>query len=222
MSENNKESEVVVKLEKFVYFMANRSAIEDVIGMQVDDIIGELFEEIIKGIRYYSKKGLPDDQLMKILKTMCDHRVSELKYKYLVTSRKAVLNQLSMEDHAEMLSRPSDSDNVEEVYESKDRVIRTRELLSEQAQQIFDAVIFSTDPKLTEILTDALRNKKGSCSERVHYWQVSKALGINQRVVRASFEEIKEAYQTVCDEDDCLEVYVPEEFRFAGCDSMSL
>lgn len=184
------ESIQSLDMEKFVYYLAHKNS-SDVIGMEFDDVVSELNEELIKGLAYYSPKNLPMEQMRALMRRMLDNRISELKYKYFVTYRKNYLNATSIETDILSTKLRARNDPVS-IIESNDRVFSVRSKLSGDAVTVFDYVILGdglVDMKFTD------------CTKKLHYAQLAIVLGMSDRIVKMALVEIKETYSEVLDEN---------------------
>lgn len=206
------EEEVLERISKFVSWLAGRS-VRDVPLMDYDEMRSELYFEVVKGMRYYANK--PMNELLALLRRMCDNRVSELKYKYTITHRKAAITALSISvvdiDPDEESRRGGRSsighrwvmDNAVELdaeINSATRVSETRCRLTPISRKIFDAVIYGHPNMATQLMlagTRAGHVYKSGGSVRVKPRHVAEALAMDENVVKLSFKEIRQVYAEV-------------------------
>ena len=111
MENDNEFNNKFSSIERFVYWLADKLSYgnDDNIMLSYEDVVGELMLEVAKGLNVYKDKPL--NELLAILRRMCDARVSELKLKYYMTHRvmfKVTLS-LDVEDLGEWI--PSDGGN---------------------------------------------------------------------------------------------------------------
>jgi DNA-directed RNA polymerase specialized sigma24 family protein len=199
---------VVKDIERFVWWLAHRSASSAWL-MDADEIAGELFLEISKGLEAYSDKE--GEELLAILRTMCDNRVYELKAKYYGTHRRL---KIEMEISLESIDDPDDDDfaasypldmisedTSDSLYESHVRVLQTRASLSDNAKIVFDAVCLDNNPRVTEQVRlagiRASATYKGGGTVRLKPWHLAEALGMSENSVRRAWKEIRDQYRRV-------------------------
>lgn len=183
----------ISRLEKLVIYLARLNVSDKNIMMSMDDIISELNEEIIKGLKYYASKNYSDDDMVNILKRMCYNRISELRYRYYVTCRKNEVNSVSVDLEVEF-EVETEEGNPEELLYSSLRVSETYDLLkTEQAKLIFNTVIihknFSSDT--TKKIYNHLRVE-----------DIAVATGLTLREAAIGVREIKDAYAKVVINDN--------------------
>jgi len=210
-------SEVLERISGFVYWLAQRN-VSDAPLMDAEEIAGELFCEIAKGMRYYEDK--PMDELLALLRRMCDNRMSELKYKYYRTHRIAMVYALSIDvlDNPEECAPLSErrhlpmgvsvqlGDEVADtatLVESAIRVQETRRRLSLIGQRVFDAVVYPNHNMTQQVLLASMRASavyKGGGTVKVKPRHVAEALCLSLSVVKRAFTEIRETYKKVREE----------------------
>jgi DNA-directed RNA polymerase specialized sigma24 family protein len=196
-------ADIYQKLEKFVYWLASGNQDPDVPGMEYDDLVQELLVELIKGLHHYATQNLPMTSLIKLLKTMMDHRVSELRYRYYVTHRNLGRYPLTLsfspdesdeDDAADMI--PDDTDIVA-LCESAERVRQTRLRLSPNALKVLDSVIFGNKRLSMLTAVSAKRSTaifKRNWANRLRPWHLADALFMPECEVRHALEEIRLTY----------------------------
>ena len=188
----DKFSVIEADMIPFVHYLAARNA-GDSILMEYDELVGELYLELVKGVQYYADKNLSNDQLKAVLRKILDNRISELRYRYYVTHRAAAMSALSLsDDGCEFIS--ADDPTPDQVYASKELVESVRAALSETAQQVFDAVVLGASDMLGTLvwLSCVRANTVHANSKAVmKYWHVASALGLEENDVRQAFKEIK-------------------------------
>ena len=203
--------ELYEKLEQFVHYLGHTKA-NGAALMDHDEISGELFEEMVKGYARYSH--LPEEELLAVVKRMFDNRISELTYKYYVTHRKAALNPANMPtDNNEedqwrngfniTWSSCEEHGELGELIESKERVQRTYDALSSDAQVVFKAVIQDNPQLARQLLLSGLRASYVYDNGKVRVikpWQVAESLIMKEKDVRKAFGEIKRVYAEVMNE----------------------
>lgn len=209
------EVEIIAQMEGFVKHLAGRVASDtgDVL-FTFDELVGELNEELVKGIRYYEKKGLAFDsdgteQLKALLRRMMDNRIAELRHKYYGTHRVHAKFNISIEMELDIYEDGSleetipdeSSPSPEDILLSLDRVNRTRAKLSPMAKTVFDACLKGNVRLDQLMLLSAIRAKTvGSKPKVARPAIVADALMEDERLVRRMFKEISNAYQEVCSE----------------------
>lgn len=218
--------EVFDELDGFVKYLAGTRQRPDDVLMSADELMSELYEEMVKGFQTYGH--LPQGELIAVLKRMMDNRVAELVYRYFVTHRGEGVNARSLstqydsdteEDAATVRMHEQQAFSIEAeisvvigtrisidpsvIYESRDRVLRTRECLSRDAKKVFD-VIMESHPLLEQhIKLAGMRASfvyKGAGTVKVQDWQVADVLQLDVKKVRRLFTEIKETYEDICNE----------------------
>jgi hypothetical protein len=203
------DKKLYVELEKFVYYLAWGSSNPNNILMEAEEIVGELLEELVKGMKHYP--NLPHLEKVKVLKTMLDHRMGELKYRFYGTHRKAAILNVSLEQDLTSDNDETGDDivandelGVEEAHASKERVALTRALLSSNSKRVFDAVVFG-NKRLEDIMRlSAIRSTTVYANPimSLKCWQVAEALVLTNAQVEQAFTEIREAYTEVCNACD--------------------
>ena len=175
--------------------------------MEYDEVVGELLEEVAKGIDRYG--NLPHAQQLAVIRRMCDNRVAELRYKYYITHRKEARLTLDIsifDPDESAASHPSHRwlmDNaitVEGVVDSAFRVAETRRRLSSTVQAVFDAAIYPNNRMTTQILLSGKRSAAvyvGGGTVKVRPHHVAEALCITETAARRAFAEIRQIYKEV-------------------------
>lgn len=187
-----------VDLERFVKHLAGRFRNEECVGMEFDDLVAELNYEIVKVLQNKKYDILPLEQMKAVLRTSCDFRISELRYRYYVTHRKMAQNDISIE--LEICENKESEYSVESTYDSICRVEETRNYLSKSAKIVFDAVILGNNPMLTTIFQESMKESEKKPSNRLKTWQVAEAIDMPVSTVNKAFKEIKLAYAEVMNE----------------------
>lgn len=186
----------ISSLEKLVRYLANLNVNNENIMMSYDDIVSELNEEIIKGLRYYSKRNLPDDDILNLLRRMCYNRIGELKYRYYVTGRKSEVNSLSLDLEIEV-EIYTDEGDPEELFDSSSRVNNTYSVLrSEAAKRIFETIILGKE--FSSGVPDP-DNKR--IYNHMSVVDIAAIAGLTTREAGAGIREIKNAYSKVVRDD---------------------
>jgi hypothetical protein len=180
--------------------------------MDHDEIVGELYMELVKGYQYYSH--LPEGQLLAVLRRMMDNRVAELTYKYYKTHRKAAIGSLSISKQDDNESegylnynnfRYVSTDGSEMMdpaitLESLDRVASTYDALSDEARQVLSAILDGDAMLGEQLALSGIRAsfvfKRGTV--KLKPFHVAKALAMDEDIVKKNFKEIKKAYAEVC------------------------
>ena len=195
------EEEVIANLVKLVYWLANENKNPDNVMMSFDEIVGELFVEIVKGLDRY--KDLPQNELEAVIRRMMDNRISELKYRYYITHRKHE-NSLTValtdaEDDPDEFLLSDQQYNPASMSTSLERVRQTRGSLSNTAQRVFDILIFG-DERLNQQLRVSTMRARSVYKDfkviiRPHH--VADALMISEKEVLSAYDEIRSAYAKV-------------------------
>lgn len=211
--------EVLEHITKFASWLAGQS-VRDVPLMDYDEIRAELNLEIVKGIQHYD--GKPMNELLALLRRMCDNRISELKYRYTITHRKAAIIALPIsvvdidggpeEERAGGVGGYSGKssigyrwviDNAVELdaeIDSTTRVSETRRRLSPFSKKVFDAVIYGHPNMATQLLLSGTRAGyvyKSGGSIRPKPRHVAEALAVDEAIVKIAFKEIRQVYAEV-------------------------
>ena len=157
--------------------------------MQADEIVGELSEEMVKGIIAYQNR--PYDEMVKIIKCMMGYRMSELRYRHYLTHRKASKDNISMEldnpDNGERYGRPS---NIEDIVEFRDTLTRVKAKLDPLALVVLNHLL-NYNKDLVEVL-----DKHGVTSrDKIKPEHMAEALGISVMDARNCFAAIMVAYK---------------------------
>jgi hypothetical protein len=183
----------VSRLENLVKYLAVLNVNDKNIMMSVDDIVSELNEEILKGLKYYENKHYADDDMVNILKRMCYNRISELRYRYYVTCRRKEVTSISLDMEIEF-EVSTDEGNPEQLFESSVRVSETSNMLNtEAAKKIFETIIMNKQFATTN-------NKKVYNQFRVE--DIAVATGLSLQDAAVGIREIKEIYAKVVANDN--------------------
>jgi hypothetical protein len=195
------EEEVIANLVKLVYWLANENKNPDNVMMSFDEIVGELFVEVVKGLDRY--KDLPQNELEAVIRRMMDNRISELKYRYYITHRKHE-NSLTValadaEDDPDEFLLSDQQYNPASISTSLERVRQTRGSLSNTAQKVFDVLIFGDERLNQQLRVSTMRArfvyKDFKVIIRPHH--VADALLISEKEVLSAYDEIRSAYAKV-------------------------
>lgn len=199
--------EVLDSISKFVYWLAHRVADGETPLMDFDEIVGELNLEIVKGMGRYADK--PMNELLALLRKMCDNRIAELRYKYYKTHRVAARFTLSIDfvtdtDGAECYYQPpvDDAVRISAVAGSAFRVAETRRRLSSIAATVFDNVILDDNSRVADQIAlagmRAANAYKSGGTVRIKPRHVAAALpGLSENAVKLAFAEIRNVYKEV-------------------------
>jgi len=160
--------------------------------MGFDDIKQELEIELVKGIRYYKSK--PIGERKKLLKTMLDHRIQELRFRYYKTHRAAENGRVRIDDIEIMAEAyPTELDSKEFVEDLKAR-------LSPTSRTVLEAMLMPND-KIANTLSLALLRSSRKRKRRprkpwyiIRPWHVAEALGLDVKTCRLCFKEIRMVY----------------------------
>lgn len=199
-------------LYKLVMKLANDNVNDENIMMSFDEIVGELLEELAKGLRHY--RDLPFNNKLAVIRRMLDNRISELRYKYYVTHRKqhatdiSIESQLDVDDENssmdESVSIASDQPTPEAWLLSIERVRDTRSLLSDTAKTVFDCVVYGENARLANVLVIHLQRSATANTVplmKIKPWMVADALFMSEKEVNVAFHEIATAYKKVVSSD---------------------
>ena len=209
-----KEERVIAGIEKFVYYLAHRNASTSVPLMDIDELVGELWLEIAKGLKRYGDK--PIDELLAILRKMCDNRVSELKYRYCVTHRKAAILAFPIDVIDVDLSEDGgwtgegapgwswivdNSVHTDDIVASRERVLETRRRLSPLAKDVFDVIIYGDENLIIQLMLSGIRAAnvfKSGGSVRLRHYHIAEALAtVSEKEVAEAMKEIRLVYAQV-------------------------
>ena len=201
-----KDQQVYDELYKFVTWLAWGSQDPDNVMLEYDELVSELLEELSKGLKAYGY--LPVGQLKAVIRKMMDNRIFELRYRYTKTHR--VLGRMSVsldisygeEDSDALYELVSSDDSPEVVSESWDRILDTRNSLSERATKVFDAIVFGNDRLIMSLSVSSARAKTvyKNPKIRIKSHHLADALCMSERQVRSAMREISKVYQGVCNE----------------------
>jgi len=204
------------RISKFVYYLAGRNCSNQVPLMDFDEVVGELLEEIAKGLKRYSDK--PMEELLAILRKMCDNRIAELKYKYCVTHRKEAIVafpitviDLGSSEEEKYGGKESpgyswvmrNATSVADEYDSMVRVTETRWRLSPAARDVFDAVVYGDQNLGVQIELSGMRATnvyKSGGTINIKPWHIANALCMPIGDVKEAYAEIRKAYKEVREE----------------------
>lgn len=208
-----------LELERFIRYLAYRNAGELQVLMSVDEIIGELNVEFVKGFQRYG--DLPDEQFRAVLRRMFDNRIVELKCRFYETHREHEKMIISLDisvgaadiQKLSPFARDNDDPNaqpveeliegdpdVDELYSSNARVLETRSRLSPNARKVFDAVVYG-NAALAQVMYLVCQRASAifkECSPGIRAWHIADALGMSEKEVKKAIKEIKASYEEVC------------------------
>lgn len=209
------DEEIYNELERFVLWMANRNGSDVDVLMESDELVGELLLEMAKGLRTYSH--LPKDQKKAVIRKMMDNRISEIRHRVFGTHRRLGLSPIRLDQETDLADATGIQDGayrqhghfvVEELveeegsdpYESIENVSLTRQLLSENAKKVFDAVIYGNERLGNLARLSGKRHEAvfGTDRVRIKTWQIADSLLMEPRQVRRAIREIRRAYSEVC------------------------
>lgn len=199
------DEKVVEAIWKFVHWLASRSAMPTVPLMDYDELVGELLEEVAKGLKAY--QGKPMNELLAILRKMCDNRLYELRHKYLHTHRREAANAFGLEiidpEGYEGDTSVGGLPDEQVIYThdlvlSRLRVRETRRRLERgYVRDVFDAIVYGDQNLGEQVAMAGVRAAtvfKSGGSVRIKPWHVAEALAIPEDIVRDAFKIIKEIY----------------------------
>lgn len=211
-------SDVVADLTNFVYHLAHRNATDATVLMDFDELVGELFLELVKGWDHYKDRNdLTHEQLLAIIRRIMDNRISELLYKHFKTHRVVGVGAIPLSD----LDWDGDGDDdnpslhytvtsatvlltatasAEEVYDSYDRVERLRDGLSPSALHVLDEILAGNElvTMNVQLSVDRAYSVYKSPSVKMRAWHVADSLGMDEKDVESAFNEITKKYKEVC------------------------
>ena len=201
-----KPQQVYEELKKFVMWLAWNNCDPDNVMLEYDEIVSELLEELSKGLKAYGHLSV--DQLKAVVRKMMDNRIYELRYRYTKTHR--VLGKMSVSldisygdsDSDALYELVSSDDSPEVLSESWDRVMSTRDLLSEKAKKVFDAIVFGNDRLIMSLSVSSMRANAiyRNPKIRIKSHHLADALCMPERQIRSAMREISKVYQGVCNE----------------------
>jgi hypothetical protein len=187
------EEQVMKRLEGLVVYLANLNNNDDNVMMSAEDIISELNEEIIKGLKYYAKENKTVDDVVNLLKRMCYNRIGELRYRYYLTYRRHEKTSISLEVNL-TFDISTDEGNPEKLFDSSVRVSRTLEMLNtKEARLIFKKII--VEKQFASADTDSVYNHM--CVE-----DIARITGLTPREASIGIREIKSVYAEVVNNDN--------------------
>jgi hypothetical protein len=187
------EEQIMKRLEGLVVYLANLNNNDDNVMMSAEDIISELNEEILKGLKHYANANKSVDDMVNLLKRMCYNRIGELKYRYYLTYRKHEKTSISLEVSVSF-DISTDEGNPEKLFDSSVRVSKTLELLTtEQARLIFKKIIL--EKQFTSADSDQVHNYL--CVE-----DIAKITGMTTHDASIGIREIKSMYAEVVSNDN--------------------
>lgn len=191
---------VVSQVQDLVHYLAWNYDDQNTPLMDHDELAGELFLEVAKAIKRYSH--LPYNQLLALIKTMMNNRLSELKYKYYMTHRGAISNgrQFRLVDELEddePGTVPVGGDNPEIIVEGRLFVEAFLGELSDTARLVASTVIYGNELLSLHVSMAGIRasyvyQNNGKTIE-IQPWHVARALDLDVSVVEAAFDEIRTA-----------------------------
>lgn len=192
------DNDLYEELSRFVYWLSWRECDVNNVMMEFEDLSQELFLELTKGLKHYST--LPSSEKKKVLKTMMDNRIKELKHRYYSTHRARGNNVVSLDDDYAMVS---DAENSEE---SLDNMQDLRMKLSPIALEVLDAILYR-NPRTSKIIELSriryenhipTRGRQNVCPWHViQPWHVVEICGKPLKAVKEAFLEIEKAWLEV-------------------------
>lgn len=193
-SSNISENMLYSEMERFIYHLAWRYNSSTVIMMSMEEIAGELWLEVVKGMQYYSGKQMSDENKKAVLRRICDNRIAELRHKYYGTHRKLSKTDTSVETlEQEGLDVEETASNIESMD-----VEQIRSQLSERSQKVFDALVDAGNEGLNkEFYAVALRASASGKNPHISPHVIANGLGIKETEAKQAFREIKKVYREV-------------------------
>lgn len=202
--------QVISTLDGLIHWLAYTNADDNTGLMDADELVSELYEEIAKGIKHYSH--LPEAELLRVLKRMMDHRISELKYKYYMTHRGEVsggkLGYLVDDPFADegetegsiynvcVMPSTKPDDNPELMLQGKQFLASFCEGLSDTAKAIVDSIVNGNRLVTLYVSMSGLRASyvyENGGTITIQPWHVARALDLDVAEAEAGFQEIQEA-----------------------------
>jgi|WetSurMetagenome_2_1015567.scaffolds.fasta_scaffold191224_2 hypothetical protein len=193
---DSKFNKIYSQLENLVKYIATRNE-----GMGKEDVEQELRLELVKCFPKY--QHLPEDQIIKVMKSIFFYRIKELRYKVFLTLRQKMLaDSYSIDDVEEnetalvpYKAMVDDTPSVEHIVEVKELMTQVRENLSPMAQQVFDAVMYDVDGRLHTVLILAMHRASSKYRQpcvNVKPAHIASALNIPVSSVHKAYKEIAE------------------------------
>ena len=187
--------EAIKMLEGLVKYLARLYDNDKNIMMSAEDIESELMEEIVKGMKYYQGKGMPDEDLKNYLKRMCYNRISELRYRYYVTFRKTEVSRISLDVEAGIeITTPEDDPAA--IYDSSLRVSDTYNTLSSDAAKLIFEIIIMKKSFGASTQTDS------KVYNHMRVEDIAAATGLCIKDAAVGIREIREVYAKVVQHDN--------------------
>jgi len=181
--------ELFQELQGLVNWFAYHGSNPENVMLSFDDVRQELMIELMKGLRYYEDKPLPEKR--KLVKTMMDRRVKELHYRYYVTHRGLGNSAVQLDDIefvAETVATDADSHEFIETLSEK---------LSLESKKVLEVIIKPSSAMAATLSLSALRYKQlNKVRNRkpwylIQPWHVAEVLGMDIRKCRLCFNEIR-------------------------------
>jgi hypothetical protein len=181
--------ELFQELQGLASWFAYRGSNPDNVMLSFDDVRQELMIELIKGLRYYSDKPLPEKR--KLVKTMLDHRVQELHYRYYLTHRAAGNNPVQL-DEIEYVAEEGDMS-----MESYEFIEMLSQKLSPESKQVLETILNPSHIMAATLSQAKLRSEqqKKQRTRKPWYliqpWHVAEVLGWDVKKCKLCFKEIR-------------------------------
>lgn len=185
------------ELLPFAKFLARKFQSGDILVSQ-EDVVGELLVEFVKAYNRYQDKGYVD--IIKISKTMMNYRVSELRYRYYVTSRKNSITDYSLdldevgEDIPQLHETVADDTlPLECQYEGIQFWNDLLEAVSSTTRDILNLIMVPNARLVMLLKTSEMRaeyvNKNGCKNVSIKPKHIADALFIDEEQVMLSYKE---------------------------------
>lgn len=198
--------ELTEALIGFVHHLASRYCNPNVVMFEYDELVGELFLELVKGWNYYNPKDLPKEQMLALVRRMLDNRIAELRHKHYGTHRGIALSNLSIDADTEGSGLVEEeledktTSGPEDITVSNARVSEVYERLTDASRMVFEAVIKGSSQRLSALVKLSSIRACAVSNGRITIkpWIVADALLVDEESVKKSFREIRQVYAEVC------------------------
>src|SRR4030042_5232123 len=186
---NIENDELFQDLQRLASWFAYKGSNPDNVMLGFDDVRQELMIELIKGLRYYADKPLPEKR--KLVKTMLDHRIQKLHHKYYGTHRGLGNNPVQLDD-IEYLSETE----VTEA-DSHEFVEQLSRKLSPESQKVLRTILEPSDEMAATLSLAGIRSRQIQKvrSRKPWYliqpWHVAEVLGWDVKKCKLCFKEIR-------------------------------
>jgi len=195
------------ELNGLVHYLALRySQSTTEILMDKDEIVGELYLELWKGVQYYHERGLPLPQMISVVKVMLSNRIAELKYRYYKTHRRisqlnisidVTINGIDVDERLDINPSqefaPTGLSDPADIFDSVDYVNTVRARLDIRTQEVFDAVVYGHEQLMIHVWLSSVRANaayKTNRNTRIKPYHIASALCRPE-------DEVKVAMQTI-------------------------